>query len=67
MANQGHQGGNPGQRDENDPNTPTGTSGRQGDNWQQGGDQTNRQTGEAPRRRNTDDEDSPLGNRNMFR
>ena len=66
MANKGNQGGDQG-RDDHDPNAPAGTSGRHDDNWQQGGDQTNRRTGEGPRRRNADDEDSPLGNRNTFR
>jgi len=70
MANQGNQG-NQGDRDRegnlgqsgNDMNNPTGTSGRE--NWSD--KDTNRQSGEGARRKNADDEDSPLGNRNTSR
>ena len=73
MANQGNKGnerdrdreGNLGQSG-NDMNNPAGTSGRQeNENW--GGNDPNRQSGEVPRRKTLDDDDSPLGNRNTTR
>ena len=75
MGNQGNQGnrdreGNLGQSG-NDATNPTGTSGRRGptdkENWQPGEKEKNRQPGDGPHHTSHEDEDSPLGNRNINR
>ena len=72
MANKGNRDreGNLGQTG-NDATNPTGTSGHQGpndkENRQREDIDGNRQTGEGRRRINTEDEDSPLGNRTTNR
>ena len=64
MPNQGNQGN----KDREDT-TPTGTSGRPGENWQPGSNEGARQPADdnTRRRKNQEDEDSGLGNRNTFR